>query len=109
MSKEEEEAARKEALFREVNERIETFSTNLPADDPTMELLCECDDSDCHEPVNITRAEYESVRADPTQFVVLPGHENGDVERVVVTNERYLVVEKTGEAGRRAEATDPRT
>src|SRR5436189_6259393 len=108
MSKEEEEAARK-ALFREVNERIETVSTNLAADDPTMEVLCECDDPDCHEPVKITRAEYESVRAVPTQFVVLPGHENGDVDRVVNTNERFLVVEKTGEAADEAEATDPRT
>ena len=109
MSKEEEEAARKEALFREVNERIETVSTNLAADDPTMEVLCECDDPDCHEPVKITRAEYESVRAVPTQFVVLPGHENSDIDRVVSTNERFLVVEKTGEAADEAEATDPRT
>src|ERR1051326_4402167 len=103
------EAANKEALFREVNERIETINASLPADDPTMEVLCECDAPDCHEPVNITRAEYESVRAVPTQFVVLPGHEDGDVERVVSTNERFLVVEKTGEAGREAEATDPRS
>jgi hypothetical protein len=73
-----------------------------------MELLCECDDPDCHEPVNITRAEYESVRAVPTHFFVLPGHENGDVDRVVNTNERFLVVEKTGEAADEAEATDPR-
>jgi len=60
------QAAKKEALFREVNEQIETVNANLPADDPTMEVLCECDDPDCHEPVNITRAEYESVRAVPT-------------------------------------------
>jgi hypothetical protein len=109
MSRAEREPAKKEALLREVNEQIEAVNANLPADDPTMEVLCECDASDCHEPVNITRAEYESVRAVPTHFVVLPGHEDADVERVVSTNERFLVVEKTGQAGREAEATDPRT
>jgi hypothetical protein len=108
MSRAEREPAKKEALFRKVNEQIETVNTNLPADDPAMEVLCECDASDCREPVNITRAEYESIRAVPTHFVVLPGHEDGDVERVVSTNERFVVVEKTGEAGRQAEATDPR-
>jgi hypothetical protein len=100
---------KKEALLREVNEQIETVNTNLAADDPTMELLCECDADDCHEPLNITRAEYESVRAVPTHFVVLPGHEDRGVERVISTNERFLVVEKTGEASRQAEATDPRS
>jgi hypothetical protein len=96
-------AAKNEALFREVNERIEAVSRNVCRDDPTMEFLCECDDPDCHEPVNVTRSEYESVRAGPTHFVVLPGHEDGGVERLVSTDERFLVVEKRDRAGRQAE------
>ena len=68
--------AKNEALLREVNEQIEAVNANLSADDPAMEVLCECDASDCYEPVNITRAEYESIRAVPTHFVVLPGHED---------------------------------
>jgi hypothetical protein len=99
----------KEGLLRAVNEQIETVNANLPPDDPTMEVLCECDADDCHEPLNITRAEYESTRAVPTHFVVRPGHEDAAVERVVSRNERFLVVEKTGRAAREAEATDPRT
>jgi hypothetical protein len=100
--------ARNEALYREVNEQIEAVSHNLSPDDRAMEFLCECDRPDCREKVNVTRGEYESVRAVSTHFIVLPGHQDPKIEHVAVPNERYLVVEKEGEAAREAEATDPR-
>jgi len=97
-----------EALFREVNERIEDVGTALALDDAPMEFLCECDDPDCAEKVSATRAEYEAIRAVATRFVVLPGHEDPDIEHVVQQTERYLVVEKEGEAAHEAEEGDPR-
>ena len=99
---------RNEALFREVNERIEDVGTTLLPDDQPMEFLCECDNRDCVEKVSATRAEYEAIRAVGTHFVVLPGHEDPGVERVVQENERFLVVEKEGEAAQEAEQSDPR-
>jgi hypothetical protein len=99
---------RNEALFREVNERIEDVGTTLMPDDQPMEFLCECDDRDCVEKVSATRAEYEAIRAVGTHFVVLPGHEDPDVEHVVHQTERFLVVEKEGEAAHEAEESDPR-
>lgn len=99
---------RNEALFREVNERIEDVGTTLLPDDQPMEFLCECDDRDCVEKVSATRAEYEAIRAVGTHFVVLPGHEDPDVEHVVHETERFLVVEKEGEAAHEAEESDPR-
>jgi hypothetical protein len=99
---------RNEALFREVNERIEDVSTTLAPDDESIEFLCECDDTDCLEKVSATRAEYEAIRALATQFVVLPGHEDPGVEHVVQQKERFLVVEKEGQAAREAEEDDPR-
>jgi hypothetical protein len=57
----------------------------------------------------VTRAEYESVRAVPTHFIVIPGHEDRRVEHVTESNERFFVVEKEGTAARNAEATDPRS
>jgi hypothetical protein len=56
-----------------------------------------------------TQSLYREVNERPNLFVVLPGHEDRGVERVVSTNERFLIVEKTGKAGRQAEATDPRS
>jgi hypothetical protein len=98
---------RNEALFREVNERIEDVSTTLVRDAP-MEFLCECDDMDCVEKVSATRAEYEAIRAVATHFVVLPGHEDPGVEHVVQQTERFVVVEKEGQAAHEAQEDDPR-
>jgi hypothetical protein len=100
--------AKNEELFRNVNERIESLSQTVAPSDQTMEYLCECDRPDCYEKVKASREEYESVRADGTHFIVLAGHEDRRVERVLFSNERFLVVEKQGAAARDAKETDPR-
>jgi hypothetical protein len=99
-----------EDLFREVNERIEAVTQTMPAAERTMEweFLCECDHADCRKTVVATRAEYESVRAEATHFLVVAEHVDPSIERVVAENERFLVVEKQGAAARRAEESDPR-
>ena len=56
----------------------------------------------------MTADEYEDVRRMSTTFVVAPGHELPDVERVVETNERFRIVEKEGDAAAVAMRTDPR-
>ena len=104
----EDSLAKNEELFRKVNERIENVSQAVAQDDSLMEYLCECDRPDCYENVKATRGEYESVRAESTHFIVLPGHEDPRIERVALTNERFMVVEKQGEAARDAEESDPR-
>jgi hypothetical protein len=102
-------AARNEALFRKVNERIEDVSSSVPRDDAAMEFLCECDRDGCYEKVRATRAEYETVRAVPTHFLVLPGHEDRGVEHVTRSTDRYFVVEKEGVAAVDAAESDPRS
>jgi hypothetical protein len=100
--------AKNEALFRQVNERIEEVNENLGAGSYS-DFLCECGDDDCTAPVSMTIAEYEEVRSEPTHFAIANGHEVVDVERVVEKNDRFSVVEKlAGEAGRIAVETDPR-
>ena len=99
---------RNEALFREVNERIEDIGTSFAPDDEPMLFLCECDDKECVEKVSATRAEYEAIRAVATHFVVLPGHEDPGVEPGVQLTERFLVVEKEGQAAHEAQEDDPR-
>jgi hypothetical protein len=71
-------------------------------------VFCECGLISCTERVSMTAQEYEDVRKASTTFVVAPGHELPDVERVVATNERFRVVEKEGEAAAVASHTDPR-
>ena len=97
-----------EALFREVNERIEEMSErHLPG--RPLEVLCECGLSSCAQRVAVDGADYERVRAEPTWFLTVRGHERVDVERVVERREAWQIVEKR-EPGpaELARDTDPR-
>ena len=98
--------ARNETIFREVNERIEEVSGNAPGEH--VEFLCECGSRGCAEVVPLTRGEYESLRADPVLFAVLPGHQIPEVEVVVAENHRFLTVRKLAEEQEIARETNPR-
>jgi hypothetical protein len=101
--------AKNEALFRQVNERIEEVHDKLGGE-TLSDFLCECGDDDCTMPISLTLAEYETVRSVPTHFAIALGHEVIDVERVIRTGKGYSVVEKdAGEAERIAIETDPRS
>jgi hypothetical protein len=102
--------AENEAVFREVNERIEglqrTFA--LSADEP-LQIVCECDRIDCATPLHVEVDVYEHVRRDAASFLVAAGHEDASVEEVVDSGGDYLVVRKRpGEPQRVAAETDPR-
>lgn len=100
--------AENEALFREVNERVETLVHQLGPNVP-YEFLCECANADCTFRIELPLSIYQSVRADPRQFVVLPLHYTPEVEDLVVKKDTYWVVRKTGEAGEYVEGLDPRS
>ena len=97
-----------EALFREVNERVEAVAHHLGPEIP-YEFMCECANADCTFRLTLGIPEYESVRADPRQFVVLPDHFTPEVEELVEKTETYWVVRKVGEAGEYVEHMDPRS
>jgi hypothetical protein len=98
-----------EALFREVNERIEDLNRAFGEVTERMSVVCECGHSQCNERVDVPVSDYERVRADPKTFVLVPGHEDPEVESVVETREDYVVVRKEGEEVERlAVETDPR-
>jgi hypothetical protein len=80
-------------VFREVNDRIREVTQRF---DMTglIDFICECSREDCIETVALAVGEYEGVRSSPTLFVIVPGHETDEVERVVDANERFTVVEK---------------
>jgi hypothetical protein len=92
-----------EALFRKVNEAIERGQWPGEEDSPAA-FRCECARLDCNKLISLTPREYKRVRATPRRFLVIPGHEVGELETVVETGSDYIVVEKREEAGRLAEA-----
>jgi hypothetical protein len=110
MDSRQQRVAKNEALFRQVNERIEEINEKREGVGSDSDFLCECGDDDCTAPVSLTLAEYEEVRSDPTHFLIAHGHEVVDVEKVIRETDRYAVVKKfAGEAQRIAVETDPRS
>jgi hypothetical protein len=104
--------AQNEALFREVNERIEEISAELVEGDQQpqeLRLVCECGRQECTETLEVTVAEYEAIRSNPRCFLVLAGHEQKELERVIERNSRFFVVEKYEEAAEVASEHDPRS
>ena len=85
--------AQTEALFRNVNERIAESAERFSSD--SAHFVCECSDQSCTDRVEATLDEYEDVRAEPTRFLLRPGHEDTRIERVVERRgNRHAVVEK---------------
>ena len=99
-----------EALFRRVNEQIESLNESFGALVGRMTIVCECGNKTCIEQIGISPDEYEALRADPTLFAVKPGHDVPNTERVIDKTERYWTVRKhTGEPAALATELDARS
>lgn len=84
--------ARNQRIFREANERLREIA------DPSLALaqyVCECSHAECSEAIELSLADYDAIRSTPNAFVIAPGHERLERERVVEDdNERFMLVEK---------------
>jgi hypothetical protein len=110
MSAREKQIGLNEAVFREVNERIESLAETFDLKSEPLDLVCECGDAACVQRITMSHAEYEQLRSDPRQFAVHPGHEIPGVETVVCKRKGYHIVEKDhGVPEQVAERTDPRS
>ena len=104
MSESLERLARNQALLRKVNERIEKNAD----DNDAVVFSCECSRTECMSTVQLSVAEYERVRSNSTWFLVKPGHDIPQIERVVSRDDGYVVVEKEI-AVEDMKETDPRS
>jgi hypothetical protein len=97
-------AASNQALYREVNERINQLAEAVG----DLLLLCECADLECTETFTLSVGEYERIRSSSVRFPVALGHEVPEVEDVVLLHDRYAVVQKRGKAAEVSAKLDPR-
>jgi hypothetical protein len=97
-----ERRARNETAFRTVNEAI-AAGRGLTDAGRLLPFVCECGRIGCTVILELTAGRYEAVRDDPRRFVIAPGHDSPDIERVVEEGAGWAVVEKFGEAGEIAE------
>jgi hypothetical protein len=99
--------ARNEARFRTQNEWVETAGK---AHGSLLSFVCECGDGECDETIELTREEYEFVRATSNRFALAVNHENPESEKVVTECDRFAVIDKIEGWGLRiARETDPRS
>jgi hypothetical protein len=100
--------AHTEALFRDVNERIAESAERFNSDE--AEFICECADQTCTERVGATLDEYEQVREQGDTFLLVPGHEDTSVERVVERPRNHLAIVRKVNAvvARTVRRLDPR-
>ena len=84
--------SRNQLIFREVNERLREVA------DPSIALAqyaCECSHAECSATIELDLADYDAIRSIPNAFVIAPGHEQLEHERVVEdANDRFMLVEK---------------
>jgi hypothetical protein len=108
MDAREERLARNESLFRDLNEQVELVAKPLDSEAHLFAFFCECSNLDCTLSMPMPLTAYEEVRADPTTFVVAPGHELPEIEEVILRTPDYQVVRKHGDAARLVTDEDPR-
>lgn len=87
-----------EQLFKAANqhtkqlvERVLTIEsqTFMP-----VRFVCECSDSECSRPIELSVEEFKLVHQYRNRFIVIPGHEAPDIEEVMDRHDHYWIVEK---------------
>ena len=90
--------AKNEAVFKNRNERVLQVSSQLLDSAAKRELplnfVCECADKNCTDQLNLTVHEFTELRRGSKHFIVRPGHEQLDIERIVKRAATYYLIEK---------------
>ncbi len=106
MRTEELRIAKTESSFRDVNERIVETAQRVGANE--AELVCECADPDCGDRIAAPLEDYEETRANGAHFLISPGHEEPEHERVVETRPGFRIIAKLRGVGEVARRLNPR-
>ncbi len=98
-----------QARSRQHNESTARAPASMTPVGGMSSFRCECGDGACTCAIRLTAAEYESVRAYPTHFVIARNHENPESEQLISEQARFAVVETvSGEGAKIARRSNPR-
>jgi hypothetical protein len=78
----------KEAAEKDGHEQL-AQGTDIP-----LQFYCECSNMGCRKRITFTPGKYKELHQNSNQFILVPGHEVAEVERVVFRGDSYIVVEK---------------
>jgi hypothetical protein len=79
-------------LLRQVNEQMRRINADFAAVTSAYHVVCECERPECLERLQVPARVYEEVRGDSERFVLIAGHEQPGVERVLASADGYCVV-----------------
>ena len=99
--------AANEALFRAYNERVQLGFEAVKAvakednqedmlsglDEP-IRFYCECSDVNCTKRIRLKPSRYAAIHKVRNRFIIIPGHESNEIEKVVQKVTKYYIVEK---------------
>jgi hypothetical protein len=102
-----ERAARNEEVFRSINEKIDE-GAELHQVASMLPFHCECGRLSCTDTIELEPRTYDEIASNLLHFILKPSHRIAEIERVVAEHERYLVVEKIGDARAEIEREHPR-
>ena len=97
MTKSQRNRAENEMVFRLRNDQASKLASEIldgrSKQNYMLSFTCECSDEQCAEQIELTLAQYQRVRRQPANFIVVAGHEQPDIERVVQRHP-FRIVEK---------------
>jgi len=96
-----------EMIFRRANERIGNGLDQIDdmyredgnpelvrSDDILLQFLCECSDENCNTRIPIKLSVYQKIHENRGAFIIKLKHQVKGIEKVILTEEEYSVVEK---------------
>jgi hypothetical protein len=96
-----------EMIFRRVNEKVGDDLGTLDAmhiEDDNLDLMwndaillnfkCECSDEDCDKRIPIKLSVYKKIHENRDAFIIKLKHQVKEIEKVILTEDNYSVVEK---------------
>lgn len=96
-----------EMIFRRINEKVGDDLGSLDAmhiEDHNLDLMwddaillnfkCECSDEDCGKRIPIKLSVYKKIHENRDAFIIKLKHQVKEIEKVILTEENYCVVEK---------------
>jgi hypothetical protein len=99
--------AENEVYFRQMNESVQKGFDELKQmakednqehliteHDTPLNFYCECSNEDCKQRIPLTLDEYKAAHKNSDTFIVTPGHEITNIEKVIAKEQNYMIVEK---------------
>lgn len=63
------------------------------SDDP-LHFYCECSSASCRQRILVAPSYYIKIHKKRDCFIVLPGHQNPNIEKVVSVEEAFIIIQK---------------